>query len=183
MGSSRSFLLFGLLCIGVVVGGQAIFSRIPLDEFILKARSGFSTSGKVTAGSKDSIIPLERQGGVWVAQVEFNDLHQTKLIVDTGATFTTISEDLAFDAGIQPDPRSPDINLNTAGGNVQAKMGIAPRIRVGHAGRDDVRVVIHTIPNLPEGIDGLLGLSFFDRFMVRLDQSQRELHLTLKTSS
>jgi clan AA aspartic protease (TIGR02281 family) len=120
---------------------------------------------------------------VWVAQVEFNDLHQTKLIVDTGATFTTISEDLAFDAGIQPDPRSPDINLNTAGGNVQAKMGIAQKIRVGHAGRDDVRVVIHTIPNLPEGIDGLLGLSFFDRFMVRLDQSQRELHLTLKTSS
>ena len=58
-------------------------------------------------------------------------------------------------------------------------MGIAPRIRVGHAGRDDVRVVIHTIPNLPEGINGLLGLSFFDRFMVRLDHSQRELHLTL----
>ena len=184
MGSSRFFILFGLFFIGVVVGGQTIFSRVPLDQVILKAKSGIltSTSGNVTAGSEDSIIPLERQGGVWVAQVEFNDLHQTKLIIDTGATYTTISEDLAFDAGIQSDPRSPPINLNTAGGNVQAKMGIAPRIRVGHAGRDDVRVVIHTIPNLPEGIDGLLGLSFFDRFMVQLDHSQRELHLTPKTS-
>jgi len=182
MSSSRFFILLTLFIIGVVVGGQTIFSRVPLDQALLKIGSSYPTSGNVTAGSKDSIIPLERQGGVWVAQVEFNDLHQTKLIVDTGATFTTISEDLAFDAGIQPDPRSPDINLNTAGGNVQAKMGIAPRIRVGHAGRDDVRVVIHTIPNLPEGIDGLLGLSFFDRFMVRLDHSQRELHLTPKTS-
>jgi len=182
MGSSRFFILLMLFIIGIVVGGQTIFSRIPLDQALFKAGSGFPTSGNVTADSEDSTIPLERQGGVWIAQVEFNDLHQTKLIVDTGATYTTISEDLAFDAGIQPDPRSPDINLNTAGGRVQAKMGIAPRIRVGHAGRDDVRVVIHTIPNLPEGIDGLLGLSFFDRFMVRLDQSQRELHLTPKTS-
>ena len=182
MGSSRFFVLLTLFIIGVVLGGQAIFSRVPLDQALLKAGSGLQTSGNVTAGSKDSIIPLERQNGVWVAQVEFNDLHQAKLIIDTGATFTTISEDLAFDTGIQPDPRSPQINLYTAGGNVQAKMGIAPRIRVGHAGRDHVRVVIHTIPNLPEGIDGLLGLSFFDRFMVRLDHSQRELHLTPKTS-
>lgn len=182
MGSSRFFLIFVLFFISVVVGGQALFSRIPLDQAMLMAKSGLATSGKVTAGSEDSIIPLERQAGVWVAQVEFNDLHQAKLIVDTGATFTTISEDLAFDAGIHSDLNNPTIKLYTAGGNVQAKMGIAPRIRVGNAGRDDVRVVIHTIPNLPEGIDGLLGLSFFDRFMVRLDHSQRQLHLTPKAS-
>jgi len=182
MRSSRLFMILGLIFMGVVIGGQAIFSRVPLDQAILTAKSGLITSGKVTAGSEDSIIPLERQGGVWVAQVEFNDLHQAKLIVDTGATFTTISEELAFDTGIRSDPNNPNIQLYTAGGNVQAQMGIARRIRVGNAGRDHVRVVIHTIPNLPEGIDGLLGLSFFDRFMVRLDHSQRQLHLTPKPS-
>ena len=61
-------------------------------------------------------------------------------------------------------------------------MGIASRIRVGQAGRDDVRVVIHTIENLPAGTDGLLGLSFFDKFLVRLDHSQQQLHLTPKPS-
>jgi len=182
MGSSRFFLIFAIFFIGVVVGGQAIFSRVPLDQAILTAKASLAASGKVTGGSEDSTIPLERKGGVWIAQVEFNDLHQAKLIVDTGATFTTISEELAFDAGIQSDPNNPNIQLYTAGGNVQAQMGIAPRIRVGNAGRDHVRVVIHTIPNLPEGIDGLLGLSFFDRFMVRLDHSQRQLHLTPKSS-
>jgi len=182
MGSPRFFLFLGLFLIGVVVSGQAIFSRVPLDQALVKAKSTIPTSGKITAGSEDSIIPLERQGGVWIARVEFNDLYQAHLIVDTGATFTTISEDLAFDAGIKTDPHNPQITLHTAGGKVQAKMGIAPRIRVGHAGRDDVRVVIHTIPNLPEGIDGLLGLSFFDRFMVRLDHSQQQLYLTPKAS-
>ncbi|MEX0829751.1 MAG: retropepsin-like aspartic protease [Nitrospirales bacterium] len=182
MASSRSFIVFGLMVIGAVVGAQAIFSQVPLDQLLLKAKSGLATSGRISAGSEDSIIPLTRQGGVWIASVELNDLYSANLIVDTGATFTTISEDLAFDAGIQSDPRNPNINLHTAGGNVKAKMGIATRIRVGHAGRDDVKVVIHTIPNLPEGIDGLLGLSFFDRFMVRLDHSQQQLHLTHKGS-
>ena len=182
MGSSRFFIILGLIFIGAVVGGEKIFSRLPLDPTILKPKMGMATSGNITAGSEDSIIPLERQGGVWVVNVEFNDLHDAKLIVDTGATFTTISEDLAFDVGIQSDPRNPHINLYTAGGNVKATMGIAPRIRVGHAGRENVRVVIHTIPSLPEGIDGLLGLSFFDRFMVQLDHSQRKLYLTPKSS-
>ncbi len=181
MGSSRFFLLMALVIIGAVVGGQAIFKRAPLDHALLQVKEELTSSGKITADSEDSIIPLEREGGVWIARVEFNDLHQAKLIVDTGATFTTISEDLAFDAGIQSDPRHP-VNLHTAGGKVKASMGIAPRIRVGEAGRDDVRVVIHTIPNLPEGIDGLLGLSFFDRFLVRLDHSRQQLHLTPKTS-
>ena len=121
---------------------------------------------------------MERYGGVWVAAVEFNDLYEAKLVVDTGATLTMISEDLAFDAGIQSDPRHARINLHTAGGTIQAKMGIARRIRVGDAGRDDVRVVIHTLPNFPEDVDGLLGLSFFDGFLVQLDHAQGQLHLT-----
>jgi clan AA aspartic protease (TIGR02281 family) len=135
----------------------------------------------VASGSEESVIPLERFGGVWVTRVELNDLHEARLIVDTGATFTTISEDLAFDAGIQTDSAHPRINLFTAGGKVQAEMAVARRIRVGNTGRDDVRVVVHTIPNLPDGIDGLLGLSFFDRFMVRLDHSNKQLHLSPKT--
>ena len=181
MGSSRFFILFGIFIIGMIVGGQAFFSRVPLDQVLLKVKSDMMASGNITRGSEDSIIPLEHEAGVWITRVEVNDLTQAKLIVDTGATYTTISEDLAFEAGIRSDPHHPHVNLVTAGGKVNAEMGIASRIRVGHAGRDDVRVVIHTIENLPEGTDGLLGLSFFDKFMVRLDHSQRQLHLTPKS--
>jgi clan AA aspartic protease (TIGR02281 family) len=179
MGSAnRLFLTFAVIAIGAVVGGQAIVGRMPLDQSFLKARFSTPASGQVTAGSEDSVIPLERFAGVWVARVELNDLHEAQLIIDTGATFTTISEDLAFDAGIQSDSANPRITLLTAGGKVQAEMGVARRIRLGNAGRDDVQVVVHTIPNLPDGIDGLLGLSFFDRFLVRLDQSNHQLHLS-----
>ncbi len=179
--ANRLFITFMVLAIGTVVGGQAILSRLSLDQSPLSIRFPPPNSGPITAGSEDSVIPLEHLGGVWVARVELNDYHEARLIVDTGATYTTISENLAFDAGIRSDSANSRINLVTVGGKVQAELAIARKIRVGNAGRDDVRVVIHTIPNLPDGIDGLLGLSFFDRFLIRLDHSNQQLHLSPRT--
>ena len=124
MGSSRFFVLFGIFVMGAVVGGQAFINRVPLDQVLLKAKAGMATSGNITTGSEDSIIPLEREGGVWITRVEVNDLTQAKLIVDTGATYTTISEDLAFDAGILSDPNNPHVNLITAGGRVKAEWAL-----------------------------------------------------------
>lgn len=170
-----------VLAVVTVVGGEAILGRLSLDQSHLAIRFRTPNSGPITAGSEDSVIPLEHLGGVWVARVEMNDFHEARLIVDTGATFTTISEDLAFDAGIRSDSANSTINLVTVGGKVQAELGIARKIRVGNTGREDVQVVIYTIPNLPDGIDGLLGLSFFDRFLVRLDHSNHQLHLSPRT--
>lgn len=178
--TSRAVFIFAISTIGVVVGGQTVLKHVPLDQLIRQGVPKLSQSGGIISGSEETVVPLERLGGVWVARVEFNDLHTAKLIVDTGATFTTISEELAFDAGINHGSGNSRVNLFTAGGKVQAEMGLVKTIRVGNAGREDVRVVIHTIPNLPDGIDGLLGLSFFDRFLVHLDQSTQQLHLTPK---
>lgn len=177
---SRTAVIFALSTIGVVAGGQGMLKHLAPDFPVPSGLSPLHPAGSLTPGTEETVIPLERLGGVWVARVELNDLHQAALIVDTGATFTTISEDLAFDAGITHHANNSPIQLFTAGGNVQAQMGIVNTLRVGNAGRENVHVVIHTIPNLPEGIDGLLGLSFFDRFLVHLDQSARQLRLIPK---
>ena len=119
-------------------------------------------------------------GGVWVTDVEINDLHQARLIVDTGASLTLISEDLAFNAGIQADLSRPRARIHGVSGTAEAKMGIVQKIQVGNAGRGNVRVFIYTMPN-SSGVDGLLGLSFFDGFVVQLDHAQGLLHLTPKS--
>lgn len=177
---SRSAVFLAISIIALVVGTQYLFKDLSFKQMVAAGKQHIPQTSRISAGSEDTVVPLEQLGGVWVARVEFNDLHQAHLIVDTGATFTTISEDLAFDAGIGNTTGRAGVNLFTAGGNVQAEMAFAKKIRVGNAGRDNVRVVIHTIPNLPEGIDGLLGLSFFDRFLVRFDHSAKEMHLTPK---
>ena len=179
--TSRTALIFAFSTVTLGTAGQVFLQKFPLQEVVQQSVKKLQSSERLSPGFDETVVPLEQTGGVWIARVEFNDLHPAKLIVDTGATFTTISEDLAFDAGIQHVSGNSRVNLFTAGGKVQAEMGVAQKIRVGNAGRRDVRVVIHTIPNLPEGIDGLLGLSFFDRFLVNLDQSTSTLHLTPKS--
>ena len=179
--TSRTVLLFACSIIAVVTVGEVFLENFPLQDVFQRGVKKLQSSERLSPSFDETVVPLEQMGGVWIARVEFNDLHPAKLIVDTGATFTTISEDLAFDAGIQHVSGNSRVNLFTAGGKVQAEMGVAKKIRIGNAGRSDVRIVIHTIPNLPEGIDGLLGLSFFDRFLVNLDQSTRTLHLTPKS--
>ena len=180
MGASRSFILLTLLIIGGVAGGQTLLSRISLDQVLSKVKGRNTASRAMTAGSDDSTIQLERFGGVWVANVKLNDLHQAKLIVDTGASLTLISEDLAFDAGIKPELNGPKVRMQGVSGKAEAQMGIVPRIEVGEAGRDNVRVFIYTMPNFPD-VDGLLGLSFFDGFVVQLDHAQGLLHLVPKS--
>ena len=102
MGSaSRFFLTLAIILLGSVILGERLFSQIKLDQ-ARKQAEGLPppSSGGIAAGSEASVIPLERSGGVWVARVEVNHLYEGRLIIDTGATFTTISEDFAFDAGV-----------------------------------------------------------------------------------
>ncbi len=180
MGSSRFFIIFALCIIGIAAGGQAIFSKIPIDQVLRNLKTEIPITHAATAGSEDSTIQLEREGGVWVTDVEINNLHQARLIVDTGASLTLISEDLAFDAGIQADVNSPRARIQGVSGSAEAKMGIVQKIQVGHAERGNVRVFIYTMPK-SSGVDGLLGLSFFDGFVVQLDHAQGLLHLTPKS--
>jgi clan AA aspartic protease (TIGR02281 family) len=181
MGSiNRLFIFFAILAIGLVVVTQTVLSRFSINQFLPKAPAEAPVSETLFPEQDHFIVPLERLAGVWVARVVFNEFHEARLIVDTGATFVTISEDLAFDAGVYKDSENSYIELFTAGGRVKAEMGLVGKVRVGDAARNDVRVVVHSIPDFPDGIDGLLGLSFFDQFLVRLDQSKQQLHLSPK---
>jgi len=43
-----------------------------------------------------------------------------------------------------------------------------------------VAAAVHDLPDAPAGIDGLLGLTFLDRFLVMLDMQKGELQLKPK---
>ena len=75
-------------------------------------------------------IPLE-WNGVWLASVELNHLHETNLIIDSGATITTISTQLADRLGLFPDPYLPKLSVKTANGQVEAWVAKIDSIRVG----------------------------------------------------
>lgn len=82
-------------------------------------------------------IAMARDGHFWV-QARANRTAR-RLLVDTGATLTTLSADAAGDLGAIPDPDGSQITLTTANGTTRAELGVIPSLRVGN-------VVVHHLP-------------------------------------
>ena len=104
---------------------------------------------------------------------------RARLLLDTGAEFTVLSTAAARrlavnlgDAAILP--------LRSASGVFFAPMIKVPSITVGEAVAYDVEVIVH---DATPGLDGLLGMSFLDNFLVTISTGNARLILTPLTDS
>lgn len=125
-------------------------------------------------------VPLTKSRGSLVVQVMLNQERSAQLIVDTGASMTVLSTQAAIDLGILGTTDNELLTINTAGGSVQVNMNYLPSLTVGTAQVTNVAVVIHDLPDIPEHIEGLLGMSFLKHFLVTLDAEHARLILRPK---
>ena len=133
--------------------------------------------------NKDIIIPLKKIGGSFVVQVTLNKERTAHLIVDTGASLTVLSTAIAIDLGIFGTTDNELLTINTAGGSVQVNLNYLSSINIGNARAENIAVAIHDLPDIPEQIEGLLGMSFLKHFLITLDAEQARLILRPKASS
>ncbi|MEX0829077.1 MAG: retropepsin-like aspartic protease [Nitrospirales bacterium] len=131
----------------------------------------------------DITIPLQKIGGSYVVQAHLNNERTAHLIVDTGASMTVLSTTIAIDLGILGTTDNELLTVNTAGGSVQVNMNYLSMLQVGTAQAENVAVAIHDLPDIPEQIEGLLGMSFLKHFLVTLDAEHARLILRPKPSS
>lgn len=125
------------------------------------------------------VIPLKWEG-VWVANVELNDLYEVKLIVDTGASSTALSAEVAFDIGLSPDSRYRKVMMSTANGRSEVWIGEVQSIRLGDVEQRNIPVMV--LENFGEdGLGGLLGLNFLNAFNWHIDQQAGTLILRPKS--
>ncbi len=113
-------------------------------------------------------VPLERHGGVLVAQVTVNRRFTGRFLVDTGATYCVVSKEVARKAKIRGRVGGDRVRLATANGEIEASLGEARRVDVGRARARNVAVAVVDADPVP-GLDGILGLSFLERFRYTLD--------------
>jgi len=109
---------------------------------------------------------LVRRHELWFSEVMLNNRLKRYLIVDTGASFTLISRQVANDLGIIIDENSPSVPASTVSGFILTPLVTLSSIRVGKAEIEDVDVAVYTMPS---GNDGLLGNSFLNKFKVVID--------------
>ncbi len=155
-------------------------SQAKLEEVAAVIFPSRSTPKPYEAMTSDEVIVPLKWEGVWVANVELNDLYDVKLIVDTGASSTALSSDVAFDIGLSPDSRYRKVMMSTANGRSEAWIGEVQSIRLGEAEQRNIPVIV--MENFGEdGRGGLLGLNFLNGFNWHIDQQAGTLILRPKS--
>lgn len=122
-------------------------------------------------------VPLQQVGQLFVVTVQLNGERDAQLIVDTGASHSIVSHRLALELGLYSDSTMGTVTMNTVGGSVQAPLARMKSIRLAEAEVKDSVVVVHDLPESPEGVEGLLGLSALRQFQVTLDPTKKRLSL------
>jgi clan AA aspartic protease (TIGR02281 family) len=182
-------------CTPVKKGGSSTVPSLPTE---LSRPDGLETSAQAEPGPPSEpgrsslnpaqsdpqnvvsqvIVPVHRAGRSLTVRAKLNGTHEARLIVDTGADITILSHKVALDLGITPSASTPTVTLNTVGGSVRADLIRLSTLAVGTAEVRNVSVAVHTLPDAPPEVDGLLGLTFLDKFLVTLDAQKGELHLS-----
>ena len=162
------------LCI-ILVASSLIGMRLPLAKavrmilawvaifglfFILFAFRGEFTSlgqrlraeatGTPVEHSGEIRIPIAEDGHFWVTG-SINGV-ESRFLVDSGASTTTIGEDVARRAGVEA--RGSGM-ISTANGPARVDRGYADRLRIGSVERTDFPILIN-----PNSSTNVLGMNF-----------------------
>jgi len=126
--------------------GQAIWHRITAD-----------ISGSRGEASGSTMRIPQRDDGHFYVTAKINGV-ESEMLVDSGATVTTISSKTAAAAGISPDA-GPDVLVMTANGLTKQKTGLASELRVGTIVQRGARLHI----DINDGDTEVLGMNFLSK--------------------
>lgn len=148
---------------GVVLRNLVAWAAIACGLFVLFANRDRLTLLAERAGltgqavSGDTVRIRQSADGHFYADVRINGSRQ-RMLIDSGATITALSETAARAAGITGESGFPVV-LATANGQVQARRGIAQTIAIGGLETRDLSVVIS--PSF--GDMSVIGMNFLSR--------------------
>ncbi|MEE3328569.1 MAG: retropepsin-like aspartic protease [Myxococcota bacterium] len=98
------------------------------------------------------------------------------VILDTGATYSTLSEEALENLGIPISPDAPWVELQTAGGIIEAPLALVDAVWLGDFPVEWVTVAVCEACGRPP-VAGLLGLNVLQRFRVSIDHEEKKIEL------
>ncbi|NML92976.1 retropepsin-like aspartic protease family protein [Novosphingobium olei] len=150
------FLRFSgnMLLLGVFALAAMRFIR--LDPAFDSLSANLAMPAQTVSGG-ETRVPLSADGHYWI-EARVNGTPQ-RFMVDTGATLTAISTEVAQAADIRPDPLRLPVIVRTANGSTQAQMARIGEVRFGSiVARDMDAIVTGSTGGL-----NVLGMNFLSR--------------------
>lgn len=125
-------------------------------------------------------IDLQKIGNQYAVNLTNNRQDTVKLLIDTGASMTTVSSASFNTLGIGIDAVEQDRRVfRTAGGVVMGSVYSVPALRLGPYLLENTLVAVIDFET-NQAIDGLLGMNILGQFRFQIDQENTQLHLIKK---
>ena len=122
-------------------------------------------------------IKVAYEGKVPWVEVTLNGSTLRKMVLDSGSSMVVITASLAKQMELVPKNDDPDITMQLADGKlVTAKKSTLKSVRVGQFTMENVECAI--LPPDMVAAQPLLGGSFLNNFIYKLDVGKEELHLS-----
>lgn len=157
-------LLFKIPYIGRVLRGLFSFALLAFALFVILQQAPFDPNlGRLTSAigldrqqviGGEVRIPMARDGHFWV-EVEINGVKR-RMLVDSGATVTALSQETAHAAGVEADGALVPLLMQTANGTVRVEAGTVDALTIGAIEAQRLKVVISPAP----GNTDVLGMNF-----------------------
>ncbi len=142
----------------------------------------FTPAQAEPAGAPDNTrpvtVPLKPKGFRFAVEALINEQVKANLIIDTGSSFTVVSEEVALGLGYKDLDDAPRFPVSTAAGETWVRLVLFESVKIGLAEARYVEGAVSSNPG--KGADGLLGLSFLNEFAYKIDGKKGLL--TLKRS-
>lgn len=143
------------------------------DRFLARLRGELDS---LSRESSPTVVSTRRAGGTTVVRATINGRAEGEFVLDTGASLVTISQQFAARLRLSAHPPSRTQLVMADGRRIEGVMTLLGSVQIGKAKAENIPAVI--LPQvLGSGIDGLLGMSFLERFAVHLDAGTGELSL------
>lgn len=124
-------------------------------------------------------LQFEKKGELMVVPAKLNDKSAARFVVDTGASYTIISQAAAKELQIDFENNPTIVPFHTANGTIQAPLVSLKSIEIGGLELKNVTVAVHDI--FPDAaITGLLGQNVISQFRVDIDNKNGVLYLEKK---
>jgi clan AA aspartic protease (TIGR02281 family) len=118
-------------------------------------------------------IPFVREGTLMRVDARLNDAVDTPFLIDTGASGVMLPSRVAHQLGIPVNADTPHVEVLTANGRVTHPVVRLDSVEVGGARVEGLEATLN-----PSMEIGLLGGSFFNNFVYRVDAAEGVITLT-----
>lgn len=104
-----------------------------------------------------------------------NETIQARMLLDTGASVTTISPQLASRLGIRPEHTSRSVGRVADGSFITAYNTVVDYMQVGPKTKHSVEVAVLPMNGPAMGFDGLLGMNFLGDFRYHVNMGNQTI--------